>query len=236
MVKSKRYYAERVISGLQNRYPNIDFKIDFREVFLAIDDIVNSLAKKNYFDNWKTTGEGIDEQFITTFSVAVVDQEREHPSYFVLPANYAALPNNRGIEEIWPETFQLNGQDFSVVVLSRSDWRRYKNFQAGKFQGRLAGYPENHVDGNRFVFTTHDVKKKYGNTMGVRLVIKDSSQISETAPYPIPGDLEGDVIEMCINFFYEKRLSMTDTVRDKNDISNPTSRRIANNGGQEATA
>jgi hypothetical protein len=235
MVKSKRYYSERVIAGLQNRHPNIDFKIDHREAFLVIDDIVNQLAKKNYFDNWRFTGEGVDEQFITSFEVAVVDPANEHPSYFVFPANYVALPNNRGIEEIWPKTFQLNAADHPVVVMSRSDWRRYKNFQAGTFQGRLAGYPEHHVEGNRFTFTTHSVGTKSA-TMGVRLVIKDSSQISETAPYPIPGDLEGLVIDECINFFYERRLSVTDTVRDKNDVSNPTSRRIANNGGQETTA
>jgi hypothetical protein len=230
MVKTKRYYAERVILGLQNRYPNIDFKIDEREVFPALDDVVNGYAEKNYFDNWKFAGEGIDEQFITTFdNVTVVDQANEQPSYFEFPANYAALPRNRGIEEIWPLKFLGEGKDHSVVIMSRGDWRRYKNMQMANLQGRLGGYPE----GNRFYFTTHGVKKKFGN-VGVRLVIRDASQISEDAPYPIPGNYEGLVIQACIDFFYEKRMSATDTVRDKNDSPSSQNRRVVSN--DETTA
>lgn len=215
MIKSKRYYAERVILGLQNRLPNIDFKIDEREVFLALDDVVNGYAEKNYFDNWKLTGEGVDEQFITTFEEVTVvdpDNENEVPSYFDIPANYAALPNNRGIDEIWTLKYQINGNNNSVVVMAKGDVRRYSNLQAGRMGGRLYGYPQ----GTRFYFSKHGVKAKYGN-VGVRLVVRDSSAIAIDAPYPIPSNYEGIVIDSVIEYFSSKRVQPTDTVRDKND-------------------
>jgi hypothetical protein len=210
---NKRYYAQRVITGLQNSYPNQDFKIREQEVFPVIDDIVNKFAEQNYFDNWKLAGTAIDEGFITTWDeVEVIDQDNDLPSYMEFPSNYAALPRNRGIEEIWPLNYQLNGQDHSVVIMSHSDVRRYANLYAGNVEGRLSGYPK----GTRFFFTKCDVKKRYGN-MGVRLVVRSSADISLTAPYPIPSNFEAQVIELAIKYFSDKRNSPTDTVRDGKD-------------------
>jgi len=213
MIKTRKYYADRIILALQNGYPNIDFKIQEREVFPVIDDVVNRFAENEYFDNWRMTGAGIDEHYITTFNeIDVVDQEDEAPSYFDFPSNYAALPNNRGIDEIWPLKYQLKGDDHSVVIMNHSDFRRYKNMYAGKLEGRLGGYPE----GTRFYFTTCGVKKKYGN-VGLRLVIRSSADINNSAPYPIPANREGEVIQEVIKYFVLKRMEPTDEVRDSND-------------------
>lgn len=214
-LNTKRYYAQRVILGLQNDYPNLDFKIQEREVFPVIDDIVNRQAETDYFDNWKFTGQSIDEQFITQWDeIDVVDQEDEKPSYFEFPSNYAALPNNRGIDEIWPLKFQIGGKDHSVVIMSHADYRRYKNMYAGGLEGRLGGYPQ----GTKFYFTTCGVKKKYGN-MGLRLVVRSSADIAIDAPYPIPSNRVEEVIQMAIKYFVMKRLEPTDQVRDKKDAA-----------------
>lgn len=215
MIKTRKYYADRIILALQDGYPNLDFKIQNREIYPVLDDIVNKLAEANYFDNWRMTGQGIDEQFITTFdSIPVTDQENEKPSYFDFPANYVALPNNRGIDEIWPLKFQLDGQDHSVAIMNHSDFRRYKNLHAGKLQGRLGGYPQ----GNRFYFTTCGVKKKYGD-VGLRLVLRSSSDINDSSPYPIPANKELEVIDAALKYFVMKRMEPTDEVRDSNDQS-----------------
>ena len=213
MIKSKRYYAQRVILGLQNDYPNVDFKIDEREVFPVLDDIVNRMAETDYFDNWKFSGQHVDEHFITTFDeITVVDQNDELPSYFEFPSNYAALPLNRGIDEIWPLNYRQKGDDHSVIVMTHQDFRRFKSLQAGSLEGRLGGYPQ----GTRFYFTTCGVKKKWGN-VGLRLVIRSSADIAIDAPYPIPANREGDVVLMAIQWFMNKREEPTDEVRDAKD-------------------
>lgn len=213
MIKSKRYYAQRVILGLQNEYPNQDFKIDEREVFPVIDDIVNRMAETDYFDNWKMSGQHLDEHFITQWDeITVVDQDDEQPSYFNFPSNYAALPNNRGIDEIWPLNYRQKGDDHSVAIMTHADFRRFKSLQAGKLEGRLGGYPQ----GTRFYFTTCGVKKRYGN-VGLRLVIRNSADIAIDAPYPIPSNREGDVVLMAIQWFMNKRDQPTDEVRDGKD-------------------
>lgn len=214
-IKSKKYYADRIILALQDAYPNIDFKIQEREVFLVVDDIVNAMAKENYFENWKLYGAMVDEQFITVWegdnAIDVVDTE-DQPSYIILPASYAALPMNGGIAEIWPLNYE-----FGAVKLRRhEDVRRTRNLMSGGMQGELGGYPV----GNKFTFDQCGVRSNYSEKFGVRLVIKDSSAIGISDPYPIPSSAVEEVIKRGIEYFMQKRMLPTDTIRDKNDSIN----------------
>ena len=211
-MKTRFWFVEQIMLSLSKEHLNIDNKIDEREVLLRLDATVNELAAKNYFDNWKLGGYGVDEQYITTFEpVTVVDAENGLPSYFIFPANYAGLPRNGGIDEIYPLRWTEKDQP-SVVVISHQDYRRYRSNQAGNMQNRLTGYPQ----GNRFYFTTCEVKKKYGD-MGVRLVIRDSSQIADDQPYGIPADKENHVIATCVEWYRIKEQVPSDTVRDNKD-------------------
>lgn len=216
-MKTKLWYAEQVILQLQNDWPNIDTKIDERVVLLTIDAVVNELAKKNYFENWKMGRGGFfDEQFITTWdSVEVVDQENSLPSYFTFPSNYVGVGMNEGIIDITPIKWRTANQP-SVVVTTFSDYRRYRSNPAGGMQGRLTGYPK----GSIFEFCVPnggcDIKKKYGN-MIVRLAIRDSGMIGINDPYPIPADKEGEVIATAVTWYRDRRTQSTDTIRDNKD-------------------
>jgi hypothetical protein len=211
--KTKTYYAERIVNGLQVAVPDIDWKIDQRDIFTQLDAVVNAEAKAGFLSNWKAGMPGVSENFITTWEgLEVTDQANSAPSYFTLPVNFADLPGEQGIQEVWPTKWQPDGKNHSVVILEHRDVRLMANTLAGNFQLRLAGYPQS----DKFYFTTCDVKKKYG-TMNIRLVVRDSSIISTTEPYPIPADREEDIIQRCIDFFRQKRMLQPDKVRDKQD-------------------
>lgn len=213
-MKTKRWYAEQILGNLTNDFPNIDVKLEEREVYLQIDAVVNELAKQNYFENWKFGGYGIDDQYITKFEVTVQDRTNGLHSFFVMPANYASLPRNGGIVEIYPQKWNTSNQP-AVVVISHEDYRRYKSHAAGNLQGRLSGSP----DGANFEFHTCEVAKKYGELFDVRLAIRDSSMIADNVPYPIPADKEGFVIATVVAWYRQRREVPTDTVRDNKDVA-----------------
>lgn len=213
MTKSKRYYADRVKLGLMNDHPDIDWKIDERDIFVVLDSIVNTEAKAGFYENWKFGAPGVGEQFITTWdSVTVVDQTNKRPSYFVIPVNYADLPMGLGVDNIWPLRFQNDGKNHNVVIMNQRDVRLYANNPAGNLDGRLGGY----VQASKFIFNQCGVKAKYGD-MGLRLVVRDSSLILIDQPYPIPSSSEERVIQLAIAFFREKRGIPANRVRDKID-------------------
>lgn len=214
-MQTKRFFAEQILRELQDDHRNIDFKIDEREVFLRLDAVVNELATQNYFDNWKLTGQGVDEQFITTWEPVVVvddDEPEGMPSELTLPASYAALPRNRGIDEIYPLKFNKENQS-AVIVMSHADYRMYANNPARGMEGRLFGY----LSGNKLIFGTCDVARKYGKNFGVRLVVRDSSQIGNDESYPIPADKQQSVVDACVQWFRDRRKQPTDSVRDNKD-------------------
>lgn len=215
MIGSKRWVAQQVIVELQNDKPNIDFKIDEREIFLRMDAEVNQMARQSFFDNWKFSGANIDEQFLTRWdgdnAITVIDQPNGQPSYLELPASWVDLPRNRGIDEIWPLEYGEYSQ--SVIITSHRDKRLYQNNKAGNMQGRLSGYPR----GRQFVFNECDVAKKYGEKFGVALLIRDSSQIGYDEIYPIPADKLKALILILVTWYRSRRDQPTDRVRDSND-------------------
>lgn len=212
-MRNKNYYSERVISGLINDFPDIDWKLDPRDIMAVLDSIVNNQARAGYLENWKLGAPGFSEHFLTTWdNITVVDQNDGLPSYFEMPINYVDLPMQRGIDEIWPLRPQNDGKNHSVVIMSHRDIRLYASNMAGSLEGRLGGFTQN----DRFIFNQCGVKKKYGN-MGLRLAVRDSSLIGSDKPYPIPADKEEIIIQMAIAFFREKRATPANRVRDKID-------------------
>jgi hypothetical protein len=215
-MRTKRSYAQEIIEALQNAHRNIDYKTpDERVVFLRMDAIVNELAANSFFANWAMAGSSMDEHYLTRWdgdnAITVIDQEDGLPSYFDFPAEYVDLPRHRGIDEIYP--LEQGDYDQSVIIRSHRSVRAYKNNKAGNMQGRLSGYPK----GNRFEFCEAEVTKKYGEKFGLSLVIRDSSLISVTAPYPIPADKVRFVIDKAVEYFKDKRAMPDDKIRDNND-------------------
>jgi hypothetical protein len=216
MIYSKKYFAERVLKGLQDAFPNADLRaINEREIFLVLDDVVNSMARDNYFENWKLYGGAVDESFITTWdgdnAIAVVDPANK-PSYIVLPATPAALPRHAGIDEIWPENYEYG----AVRVMDHKEVRLTRRLMSGNMQGDLGGYQK----GDRFEFNQVNVGKNFAPTFGVRLVVRDSTAMSLTETYPIPSNLREEVIKRAVDLFRERRMLPTDVVRDKQDAIN----------------
>lgn len=195
--------------------PGSDNNIQPRQIFVELDDVVNSMAKDNYFENWKLYGAAVDEQFIVTWdgeSAIDVQDVDNQPSYITLPANYAALPKHDGIQEVWP----LNYEFGAVRKRDHADIRLTRRLMSGNMQDELGGYPR----GNLFVFDQVGVGKNFATKFGVRLVTHDASQITADAPYPVPSNLEEELIDRVVKKFLDRRTIPTDVVRDKQDAIN----------------
>lgn len=216
-MRTKWSYAESVLKELQNDFVGRDIKVDAREVLLRLDAMVNEMAKVGFLDNWKMGhGPTVDEQFITTWEwIAVTDPASKLPSYFTIPANYANLPRNGGIEQIYFENaFSGNKKRYfdPVIIKNFRDVAKYRNNMAGNLEGRLSGYPK----GRTFYFDRGNIGATYGQ-VGIRLVIRDSSVIGDNDPYPIPADIEQTIIDRLVEWFRKRREQPTDTIKDAND-------------------
>jgi len=221
-MKTRLFYAEQILLSLQDANRNRDEKFDVREVYPIMDNIVNALAKQGFFENWKFGFGGIDDLFTTTFEwITPTDPANSSPSYFSLPVtSYVTLPKNQGIQDIY---FQ---NDFTtvkkkyfapVIITSFKDQSSFRSSMANGLQGRISCYIKNGV----IYFDRGNINKVYGN-IGLRLAVRDSSQILDNAPYPIPAEHEKTVIDQCVLFFRSRRDQGADLVRDQNDSKTVT--------------
>lgn len=217
MIRTRQYYSEQVLnnlagSGLRNR----DERIDQREVYPVLDAIINRLAKENYLENWKAGFGALDELWITRFEwITPTDSDDEGPSTIALPATYAPLPKLQGISEVYFEnSFDAVTKKYfdTVLVISQSDSRSYRNNPAGQLQGRISCWPS----GTSLVFNKANIGADYGR-VGMALVIKSAFDISDQAPYPIPASAESQLIQEATDIFLKRRFTPSDKIRDAVD-------------------
>lgn len=214
-IRTRKGYAERVLNEV---YPTRgrDEKIDIREVYLVLDQMVNEYAKLGYLENMRMGYNGVDEQFITTFeNISVTDPANGTPSYFVSPANYVNLPNNEGIVDVYfMNTFSALKKKYfdPIIITTFANNRGYRKSMANNLEGRLSVYPM----GANIVFDRGNINTTYG-TVGARLVIRRAEDITDDAPYPVAGDLENKLISTCVEWFKSRRGTPVDLIKDGND-------------------
>lgn len=214
-LRTRVYYGEQVLNQLKLPLQNRDDKVDIREVYAAMDNWVNERAKMGVIENMKLRSQNlVDEQYITTFEdLPITDPAGKQPSYVTLPANYTALPDNQGIQDLYFMNNSVKKKYFDPVhIVSFREIAAYRNNMAFDFEGRLAVAPMN---GN-LLFNRGNVGTTYGNC-GLRLVVKSAFDISDSAPYPIPADLGGEMVADLTSWFLSRKDTPAANLRDNND-------------------
>lgn len=216
MSKTRVLYAEEILNQLYV-VRGRDSTVDIREIYLQMDSWVNQNAKAGYLINMKLgQGQGIDDQFVTTFEwLTVTDPSGGAPSNVQIPANYADLPKNQGIQQVYFKndiTLPKKKYFDPVIIRSSAAVSEYRGNMASGLEGRLSVS----VRGGYLYFNTGNINTKYGQ-IGMRLVVRDSSQISDSAPYPVPADLEWQMKEDVVNYFLKRRGTPVDLIKDGND-------------------
>lgn len=216
MIKTRQYYGEQVLNNIAGAsLRNRDERVDIREVYLVIDQIVNRLAKEGFLENWKMGFGGVDELWLTRFEwLEPTDADDDGPSYVTLPATYSPLPKLQGINEVYFEnSFDSVKKKYfdTIMVISRREFVDYRNNPAGNLEGLVACYPQ----GNTLVFNKPNINAVYGR-VGMALVIKSSFDIADSAPFPIPASIESQLIQEATDIFLKRRFTPGDAVRENN--------------------
>ena len=214
MQRTKLSFCEEIMLELRDQFIGRDMQLDQREILLKLDQLVNEYAKSGFLENWKlNTGNGIDDQYITEWTaLAVTDPTNKMPSYVSLPAHYADLPRNQGLNQVsFTNSFSDNKKKYfdPIIITSFRELSTYRNTVGEYLEERISCYPRN----GKLVFDRGSIAATYG-TVDIRLVVKDSSAIADDAPYPIPADIEKKVINELVAFYRERMAQPQDNIKD----------------------
>lgn len=186
-IKDKIYFGQQILSYINaNRDRHRDEAIDIRQVIEKLDQYTNKAAKDDLIARMQFFDDHIvGEHFITTFAKQKM-ADFIGGSKLTLPSKYVNLPDLGGINGVFPESDKF----LKIRKMRPNDIRRYANNMASQLDQDIGYYPE----GNTLIFTNDEMKDVYGEDWTIRLVITDAEQIAENADYPIPPDLEQDMI------------------------------------------
>lgn len=207
MILTKGKLADQVMRYIARYDRPREERLDERDVLMRIDQETNYLAKQNMLENMESQGLSVDPQFLTTFKNIEVKHDSDYNlDYIDLPARYVALSSNRGVDLICP----MQSRQHPFIPLDKGHIGLYENNLAGPIQGRTGFW----IESGKAYFNK-DVKGVW-NKLLVRLVLADASSITDDAPYPIPAELEAQIVEKVAVFFL-KNPTLPD---DKNDLIN----------------
>jgi hypothetical protein len=222
-MKTKLLYAEDIRNNLYSSLLNRDTKIDYREIYLAMDRAANFFAKGAFFENWKLGTGTIDDLWITDFFPVTATDPVNGNSFFTLPtSNYVTLPKNQGISDIYflNDITKVTKKYFKPIIIKNfKDQAGFRSSLANDNQGRISCHIKNRI----IYFDRGKINAQYGQ-LGIRLVLRDASVLQDTDVYPIPAEYEDQFIIKSILFFMEKRTKEADLIRDNNDTQKVATR------------
>lgn len=215
-IKNKLWFSERILTEIY-LVRSRDEKIDQREIILVMDSVCNSLAKKGVLETWKLgSTNSIDDAWTTTFEWYTPTDVTNGLSYVAMPAVPALLPNNGGIVSVYFRNNLGTKKKYydPVIIMHHRDVTAYRNTLGADLEGRIGAYVKN----GTLYFNQSAVASRYGD-IGMQLLIRSSSDITDDAVYPIPADYEMEFINQCVEWFRNRKNQEVDVLKDNNDTA-----------------
>jgi hypothetical protein len=195
MATTKAILAQQVIRRISGGDQPADSQLDQREVIKLVVQAMGEKIKENFFENYKLGDPGYDGMYIATYKEQNVLYDSGRGEYYsVIPSNYVALPNGRGILQVSP----MRSPRKAFKIRKAGNVAIYDNLPAGNLQGNLGVYPE-----GLKLFYTGEVKKAgiIGNkTVIIKIVSGGPDAIGDNDPLPIDQAAELAVVERALQF------------------------------------
>ena len=200
----------RILSG---GYVTKDTEFDIREIMLAVEQSRDRLVKQEVmstsFSNTSAYVDmsGVIGNFISVYNnVSIAEDTDKDLRYSVLPATPLALPDDKGIYQISYEKDQRN----TFIRMPNGSVGLFGNLPSSRLLGREGFW----VEYDR-VYYNENVNPNLDKVL-VKLVVV-SKDIPPDALFPMPAELEGDVVRDVVQLYTMMRNALHDEENDDID-------------------
>jgi len=185
---TKKRLAEQVMRIVSGGHLKPDRTIDIREVMLYIDQLRDKAAKLAAYEAQKMGNHSMDQSWLSfQENITVQAAGANGLEYIDLPVKILALPGGLGLYQVSPVDDMTDA--FKIIF-------------AGQ-QGLLAGTQALAHTGNTYCWAVGDTVYliNNGEVAVSALVVASSDSIAESADYPVPPEVEDDIIKEAVQMF-----------------------------------
>mgnify|MGYP003648217403 FL=1 len=205
MATTKKQLAEQIIRILNSGDVSNDNSIDPRELLLAIEQERDRLVRFRLFESMKMGNPTIPGDVVSAFdSIKIKKDVVKNLLYSDLPGRVMSLPEDKGIAHVSYTKDQYN----AFVRMPNGSLSLYNGLLSSMMGGR-GGY---WLEGDR-VYYNDSVDDCCGNTVIVKMVM-NSGDLDPNEPFPIPSDLESEVIKNVIGLYSSMKQLPNDEQND----------------------
>lgn len=205
MATTKKQLAEQVIRILNSGDVTNDNSIDPRELLLAIEQERDRLVRLRLFESL-SQGEGdIPGDVVSTFdSITIKKDAVKNLLYSSLPGRIMSLPRDMGILHVSYTKDQYN----AFIRMPNGSLSLYNGLVSSMIGGR-GGY---WLEGDR-IYYNDSVDDCCGNTVIVKMIM-NSGDVDPNDIFPIPPDMESEVIRNVIQLYAPMKSAPNDEQND----------------------
>ena len=186
MATTKTQIAEQILRLLNSGDVTSDNDIDIREVILAVEQERDRLVRLRLFESLQMG------DVISSFdNVLIKNDSTKDMLYSNLPGNPLSLPNDYGV---WQVSYQKN-QKSSFIRMPNGSMGLYNGLPSSALGGRDGFF----VEGNK-IYYNDSVSDCCGNKVLIKMVL-NSGSIANDVTFPIPADIQSEVIKNVIQLF-----------------------------------
>ena len=205
MATTKKQLAEQVIRILNSGDVTNDNSIDPRELLLAIEQERDRLVRLRLFESL-SQGEGdIPGDVVSTFdSITIKKDVVKNLLYSSLPGRIMSLPRDMGILHVSYTKDQYN----AFIRMPNGSLSLYNGLVSSMIGGR-GGY---WLEGDR-IYYNNSVDDCCGNTVIIKMIM-NSGDVDPNDIFPIPPDMESEVIRNVIQLYAPMKSAPNDEQND----------------------
>ena len=205
MATTKKQLAEQIIRILNSGDVTNDNSIDPRELLLAIEQERDRLVRLRLFESMNQGEGGIPGDVVSTFdNITIKKDTTKDLLYSSLPGRVMSLPKDMGILHVSYTKDQYN----AFIRMPNGSLSLYNGLLSSAIGGR-GGY---WLEGDRIYYNS-SVDDCCGNTVIIKMVM-NSGDVDPNDIFPIPSDLEPEVIRNIIQLYSPMKAAPNDEQND----------------------
>lgn len=196
-MSSKKLIAQQIVYKLQGGYKDSASPVDYRDIYKAIEQKINSDFKTQYFAQTLASGDTIPEHaMIATYeNIAIREAWNGLKSEATLPITPISLPRNMGIWNIYVNDKNVPQTSFIPLQPAQANLLR-SQVLINDLMGQVGYTPSR----NKVTFETNLLYMDISEVT-MELLVLDISQYEETETLPIPPDYEVALIDYLTKIF-----------------------------------